>query len=107
MKSLDTVILQMYRSQGSTDIYAVLAGAVDGYMAAHGFKTNTFYNRFLEVSPLVIQSAMGAKSGLDIGIAHHENNGYIAKGAALGLGLGALEVGIGYCLGYAFGGLTK
>ena len=32
---------------------------------------------------------------------------FVVNGGVLGFGLGALEMGLGYCIGYTFGGLSK
>ncbi|MBS3064795.1 MAG: hypothetical protein J4472_03200, partial [DPANN group archaeon] len=65
----------------------------------------------LILGPLLIQVGVGAYyNGLIEGISDEDNENYtpfVVNGGVLGFGLGALEMGLGYCIGYTFGGLSK
>jgi len=108
---LNSLLRQVYITKGVGDILTVGAGIAKGYCNAQGIDINPeFLDKGLMLGPLAIQTGAGAYSGLIEGISDEDNQSYApfaVKSGALGLGLGALEMGIGYCIGYTLGGLSK
>ncbi|MFA5856416.1 MAG: hypothetical protein WC867_03595 [Candidatus Pacearchaeota archaeon] len=107
---LDTLIRQIYITKGVGDVFAFGAGVTKGYFNSQGIDAPGILDKGLVLGPLAIQAGAGAYSGLFEGISDEDNQNYLPfaiKGGVLGLGIGALEMGIGYCIGYTIGGLTK
>jgi hypothetical protein len=107
---LDSLIRQIYITKGVGDVLAFGAGIVRGYCNSQGIDTSEILDKGLLLGPLAIQTGAGAYSGLFEGISNEDNQNYTPfaiKGGVLGLGLGTLEMGIGYCLGYTIGGVIK
>ena len=108
---LDSLLGHVYITKGISDVLAFGAGIAKGYCSAQGIDINPeILDKGLILGPLLIQVGAGAYSGLIEGISDEDNQNYtpfVVKGGVLGLGLGALEMGLGYCIGYTFGGLSK
>ena len=88
---------------------AIGTGIARGYSNSRGIDiAPEMLDATLKFGPLLIQTSAGAYIGLIEGISEHESySKHAIKGGVLGLGLGALEMGVGYCVGYTLGGLSK
>ena len=109
---LDSLLGHVYITKGISDVLAFGAGIAKGYCNAQGIDINPeILDKGLILGPLLIQVGVGAYyNGLIEGISDEDNQNYtpfVLKGGVLGFGLGALEMGLGYCIGYTFGGLSK
>lgn len=111
MNLKDSLLMHIYSSKGLGDIVALGAGAVKGYCSAQGIEMSPrILKDGLIVAPLLFQTWMGGQSGMIEAISDEDNRSYFPsalKGGVLGLGLGALEMGLGYCIGYTIGGLSR
>lgn len=103
--SLNNIFKQISLTRGIGDILAVSAGFAKGYCNAQGIEIdNSLLNNGLTFIPLVLQTGAGAYTGLSEGITDDVDQKYsplAINGGLLGLGLGALEIGLGYYIGYA------
>lgn len=108
---LETVLRQICFTKGIGDICALSAGFAEGYCNSQGIEINNFLlDKGLKFGPLVFQSGTGVYSGLTESISDEDNTNHshsAIKGGILGLGLGALEMGLGYCIGYTTGGISR
>ena len=108
---LDSILRQVYITKGISDALAFGAGIARGYCSAQGIDiTPEILEKSILFGPLAIQTVAGGYSGLIDGIIDVTNKNYTPsaiKGGALGLVLGVTEMGIGFCIGYTMGGLSK
>ena len=108
---LETLLGQVFLPKGVGDILAVGAGLAKGYCNSQGIEINNqLLDNGLKFGPLILQAGAGACSGLIEGIGDEDNSKYspfALKGGLLGLGLGAIEMGLGYCVGYTIGAITR
>lgn len=109
--NLDSLIIQTHITKGIPDVLAFGSGVAKGYCSAQGIDINSeILDKGIILGPLAIQAGVGAYSGKLGAISDEDNKNYapfIIKGGFLGLGLGALEMGAGFCIGYTLGGLFR
>jgi hypothetical protein len=95
-------------TKGIPDILAIGAGAYKGYCDAQGISIVPEINTSMKYGPTLIQAGLGGYLGLIEGIATHgDRPSCIVKRTLLGAAIGAIETGLGYCLGHTIGSLAK
>jgi hypothetical protein len=104
---LDSLLRQVCITKGVGDVLAFGAGITKGYCNSQGIDINPeILNKGLIFGPLAIQAGAGAYGGLIKGISDEDNRvhtSFAVKSGVFGFGLGALEMVLGYCMGYALG----
>lgn len=108
---LESVLRQIHLTRGVADAISLGAGFAKGYFNAQGLDINPeILETSVGVAPLVIKGVVGAYVGLCDGISDEDHVRPVSsavKGGAFGLAVGALEMAIGYCIGYTLGGFSK
>lgn len=108
---LENLLRQVKMTKGIGDIFALGSGLAQGYCHSQKINLdNSLLDNGLKFGPLVIQTGIGASNGLLEGISDEDNQDYspfILQGSLFGLGLGAIEMGLGYCIGYTLGEIIQ
>ncbi len=112
--TLSTPITHPFATLAVTSLASVAGGVYLGYCSAKGTPTNL--ESVLTYGPAVAQGTFGFLStALFVGMMYKTDStvkglavlaGVSTLGGALSAGMGALETGVGYCIGYTLGSVN-
>ena len=99
-------------TKGIVDVLSIASGATHGFLHAQGIDLGTFGTVVPLFFPFIAKPLTGGYAGLINGISDEDNQSssypeFVLKGGATGIGLGTIEYGAGFCVGYTAGGLLK
>ena len=104
--TLENLLSETRLTKGIPDVIAFGAGMTKGYCDATGVSITPILNYSLLIAPTVIQTAVGAYTGVLEAVSDEDNEScapFVVKRGLLRTVIGAIETALGYCIGYTAG----